>query len=180
MSDTSSPSPICSAADTSDSEPAPMKRPAAIREAIRIPPKRRKGAVTSAENPLATVDAAPDRGMPATLQADRVAAWAFQVLAKEGLLSDFKARSFKIGSLCTGMGSEMIAANGDPVTCLDHSFWIQAYLKLEINKKHKSTHALFDPVQSFWWPCSSHGLSISLRILCLWASKPSHRASSSK
>ena len=79
---------------------------------------KRPAATELQPNGTHAVSTLPDRGMPSSLKADCVAAWALRILSKAGFLGDIVKRTFKIGSLCSGMCTEIFAAEGDPITCL--------------------------------------------------------------
>ena len=129
MSDASSPSPACVVSETSDSEPAAAvcrKRPAAAAAAAAASTSGsddgKTGAPPAKQGPIlgdASEGTSPrDRGQPPTLQVDSVAAWALRRLSEDGYLTRIGKRRFDIGSLCSGMGTEMVAALGHSVACV--------------------------------------------------------------
>jgi hypothetical protein len=101
---------LCS--DTSDDsaaqqEPEPQKKPAAT------------------QNSTAAKD--QGHGLPGSSSSVDVAMWAMRILGKSGRFSELRSSvekrdgRFRLGSLCSGMGTEMIAATGQRLSRVAHT-----------------------------------------------------------
>jgi hypothetical protein len=128
---------LCS--DTSDDsaaqqEPEPQKKPAATKkQAQQKPEPQKKPAATKKpaqqepEQQNSTAAKDQGHGLPKSSSSVDVATWAMRILGKSGRFSELRSSvekrdgRFRLGSLCSGMGTEMIAATGQRLSRVAHT-----------------------------------------------------------
>jgi hypothetical protein len=115
--------PVVKLLGAAQQDPEPQKKPAATKKpAQQKPEPQKKPAAT--QNSTAAKD--QGHGLPRSSSSVDVAMWAMRILGKSGRFSELRSSvekrdgQFRLGSLCSGMGTEMIAATGQRLSRVAH------------------------------------------------------------